>query len=400
MGGYVFANPPRLAPLALKLVATASLAAPIACSDDAFRLGGREASGADFGRGGQPFDGGNGSAGGASIDAGSARDSGDASCAEDTYEMPGLPVDIVIAVDTSPSMAEEVAALENRLGGLRDLLAQSQITPHIILLAAPSDGATPGLCVPQPTGSGLCSPQGADSRVPEFFHHPRAVARNALEVLYDEYSIYAPYLRSDSHKTFMVVSDADAAGERYRSADAFIADFDALDPSLLGDWRMVSIHAGSLCPSAVSVGHVYVDIVGRRGYFIGDPVQLGLGQHARDLCTPRQAEFHGYHVQFRIPWHVSGRKRDDRSHAHEFAPGNARRSLRNRALRDHRNVLRRHDRRLVHRPTTQSGSDVHLSSHLRALVGHAPWRAAGDFQQLFFRVIEDLKNAWRFSAPP
>jgi hypothetical protein len=270
MVNTLFATPPPLAPWALKLVVTVSLAAPTACSDDAFRLGGRKASGGDFSQGGQPFDGGNGSGGGASIDTESSRDSGDASCAEDTYEKPGLPVDIVIAVDTSPSMAEEVAALESRLGRLRDLLAQSQITPHIILLAASSDGTTPGLCVPQPTGSGLCSPQGADSRVPEFFHHPRAVARNALEVLYDEYPTYAPYLRSDSHKTFMVVSDADAAGDRYRSADAFIADFDALDPSLLRDWRMVSIHAGSLCPSAISIGHVYADIVGRRGYFTGD----------------------------------------------------------------------------------------------------------------------------------
>jgi hypothetical protein len=259
---------PTLPVLALKLGATLAFAAPLACSDDAVRLGGRETGGGDFSRGGQPFDGGPASGGGPASD---AADADDAACAEDTYEVSGIPVDIVIAVDTSASMAQEVAALESRLGELGNLLARRQMTTHIVLLGASSSAATRGLCVPPPLGSGLCFPQGADSRVPEFFHHPQAwVARDALEVLYDEYPTYAPYLRPDSYKTFMVVSDADAGGERYRSADAFIGDFDALDPALLGNWRMVSIHAQALCPSAVAIGSVYEEIVDRHGYFAGD----------------------------------------------------------------------------------------------------------------------------------
>jgi hypothetical protein len=107
--------------------------------------------------------------------------------------------------------------------------------------------------------------------VPAFFHHPQAsIARDPLEVLYSEYPSYARHLRHGSRKTFVVVSDADAGGERYRSADTFVTEFDALDPFLLAGWRMASIHAFSLCPAAVSVGSVYADLVSQRGRFSGD----------------------------------------------------------------------------------------------------------------------------------
>jgi hypothetical protein len=201
----------------------------------------------------------------------SGGDAGEEKCQVTVLLPAPLPVDVVFAVDTSASMAEEVAALESRLNTLAELLTKAGQTPRIVILAGSSAGSEAGVCVPPPLGSGQCSPQGSDSRVPELFHHPQAsIGRDALEIIYSEYSEYSQYLRHGSRKTFVVVSDADAAGTGYDSADAFIAAFDARDPVLLDNWRVASIHPFSLCPAAISVGSVYADLVSRRGHFSGD----------------------------------------------------------------------------------------------------------------------------------
>jgi hypothetical protein len=206
------------------------------------------------------------------------------------------PVDIIFGIDTSGSMAEEVAQVQQNLNAFSAQIIASGIDVRVIMLATLQGSAAlagglavDGPCIAPPLGSGNCPD---DSNLPRYVHIDQAVTSwDALDVFINAYPKYAPHLRENSLKTFVVISDDDpttAAGDlgfiggitglsplpMIDSADAFIGAVKNLAPksSMWSSWRYSGIFAFTLCPSAEfgGVGVVYQQLVERTGGVAGD----------------------------------------------------------------------------------------------------------------------------------
>lgn len=85
---------------------------------------------------------------------------------------------------------------------------------------------------------------------------------DALERL-AEYRLYEPFLRQDSHKIFVVISDGDAFQAPHDSSlpdSRFISTIDTRK-DLLGDWRLYGIYSHLECESADAIGYAYERLV-------------------------------------------------------------------------------------------------------------------------------------------
>jgi hypothetical protein len=189
-----------------------------------------------------------------------------------------LPADIVIAVDNSGSMNDEIVFVRNNLNELSRSIVASGIDVHIILISAaaglPKLGSDidtdllTGICVDPPLGSGNCP---EDSAAPRYTHIARKVGSNdALNLFIDTYPQWQAQLRPDATKTFVVVTDDDATTRPNNSADAFVASVAALPGGLLSDWSFSGIYCFSKCPAAARIGQVYTDLVTRTNGVNGD----------------------------------------------------------------------------------------------------------------------------------
>lgn len=235
-----------------------------------------------------------GSGGGIELDGGAGTggftNPGDAACTTFTEEAKQLytPADIIWAVDTSGSMIEEAAAVQNNINAFSQQIVASGIDVHVVMLAAYQFLILPGICVPGPLGSGLCPPNGSDTKLPNFFHHPTAVidSTDAAKQLVQHFPAYKQMLRKDSLKYLVVVTDDDSRtgtgsggtgdpGPYDNNPDKFIADYTALDPMLSDGngnptWKLSAIYSFTQCPNAAAVGEVWKAIVNKTGGVHGD----------------------------------------------------------------------------------------------------------------------------------
>jgi len=233
-----------------------------------------------------------GSGGSIDLDSGTGgiTDPGDAACQTFTEEAKQLyePADIIWAVDTSGSMVEEAAAVQSNINIFSQQIVKSGIDVHVAMLAAYQFLILPGICVPGPLGSGSCPPNGSDTNLPSFFHHPTAMidsvdgARKLVKFFPD----YKFMLRPNALKYVVVVTDDDSRtgtnsggtgdpGPYDNNPDQFIKDFTALDPTLSDSngnptWKMSAIYAFTMCPNAAAVGQVWKSIVDKTGGVHGD----------------------------------------------------------------------------------------------------------------------------------
>ncbi|MFO0571575.1 MAG: hypothetical protein U0263_38460 [Polyangiaceae bacterium] len=280
------------------------LALVVACSanggnDGAGAAGGGAAAGAG-GDGATGAGGGNGgSGGGIDLDSGGggtgATDPGDAACetitqeAHQTFE----PADISWAVDTSGSMVEEAQAVQLEINDFSKQIVASNIDVHVVMLAAYPFLILPGICVPGPLGSGMCPPQGPDTNLPYFWHHPTGTIDSvdgALQLvkLFPDYKFM---LRPGVKKYVVIVSDDDSRktggsgdpGKYDNNPDGFIADYTALDPMMVDstgnrNWKLSGIYSFTMCPNAAAVGQVWKDIIDKTGGVHGDICDCPPGQ--------------------------------------------------------------------------------------------------------------------------
>lgn len=144
------------------------------------------------------------------------------------------PADIVIAVDTSGSMSEESAEVQQNLNAFASIITQSGIDVHVVLIA----DAT--VCIPSPLGSGTCN--GMDEALPAYRHVVQTVNSNdALQVILSTYAQWQPSLRPNATKTFLVVSDDNSS----MSAADFTSQLLALDPPMFQGFLFHAIVANS-----------------------------------------------------------------------------------------------------------------------------------------------------------
>jgi hypothetical protein len=216
------------------------------------------------------------------------------------------PADILLAVDTSGSMDQEIAQVQQNLNNFAALITNSGIDAHVVLIA----DAT--MCIPAPLGSGQCN--GGDEKLPAYRHVVQTVnSTDALEVILSTYPQWKDSLRPNATRTIAVVSDDNST----LGAGAFTTQLLALDPSFTGFKfdAIVSIidpdsiqftclncafqgmlscnNCAEKCcdkmlgctPLPADKGQVYIDLVQQTGGILGDLCIQDFGPVFQDMAT-------------------------------------------------------------------------------------------------------------------
>lgn len=223
----------------------AALGGACSASNDASSGSGSDAgspSSSSSGSGG----GGVGGSGGSTFTTGSGSGTGGfgGSCAAVSSEAQSQvqPADIIIAVDTSGSMDEEAAEVQQNLNNFASLILAANIDVHVVLIA----DAT--VCIPAPLGSGQCN--GADESLPAYRHLVQTVnSTDALQQILTTYPLWKDSLRPGASKTIAVVSDDDSD----LSAADFTGQLLALDPPTFQGFKFDAI-VSSQDPDACTLG--------------------------------------------------------------------------------------------------------------------------------------------------
>jgi hypothetical protein len=188
------------------------------------------------------------------------------------------PADIIIAVDNSGSMDEEIVFVRDQLNRFSQLITDSGIDVRIILISSAigmqepdsdgdSDEQDNGICIDAPLGSGTCPD---DTLAPRYVHIAEEVgSSDALNLFVDTYPSWRDQLRPNATKTFVVVTDDDATDEPLTSASAFTTAITALDPQFSA-FTFSGIYCFSECPDAAEIGRVYIDLVAQTSGVGGD----------------------------------------------------------------------------------------------------------------------------------
>ncbi len=111
-----------------------------------------------------------------------------------------LPVDIIWFVDTSGSMDFETKTVQNNLNAFASSIAKSGLDYRVIMVGSGSD-----ICVPQPLGGAGCKDG------PRYMHVKMKVGSDdGLKKVIQAYPKFQKFLRADSLRHFVAVSDDDS----------------------------------------------------------------------------------------------------------------------------------------------------------------------------------------------
>ncbi len=199
--------------------------------------GGSGAGGGASGSGGGINTGGSGA--GINLDSGTGASGGsDAACAETTAAAgppQPLPADIIWAVDQSGSMDQETQYVQSKINDFANQIAATSIDYRVVMIASKSGGNP--ICVPPPLSGGGCG-NGPRFRLVDV----KVDSNDALNKIINNYSKYSDFLRPNSVKHFVVVSDDDATDGPNDSAQAFANSLAALTPpGMFAKWKFHAI---------------------------------------------------------------------------------------------------------------------------------------------------------------
>jgi hypothetical protein len=132
----------------------------------------------------------------------------DAACAASIQSAAKPQVDIIVVIDTSGSMTEEVVQTKTNINDFATSIGQSGLDYQVILIAARGTGNLQ-MCVPPPLGGANC----ADN--PPLFHHVNQTvgSTNSLSLVLSTYDSanaalnWAKYLRPTATKVFIEITD-------------------------------------------------------------------------------------------------------------------------------------------------------------------------------------------------
>jgi len=156
------------------------------------------------------------------------------------------PVDIIIAIDNSPSMDDEARAVEENLNvNFAAILQESGVDYRVILVTEHRERAArdTALCITSPLSSLQACPSEAPGLTDRFFHYAAEInSRNSLEVLLetfdgereDDFGLaplgWSEWLRAGSSKVFLEITDDDSRVP----ALEFVSALTALAPEAFG----------------------------------------------------------------------------------------------------------------------------------------------------------------------
>jgi hypothetical protein len=132
-------------------------------------------------------------------------------CAKSEAEAVKPPVDIIMIVDQSGSMSEEIAAIKQNINSLSDFLNLTGLDYHVIMIGTVGTGSF-DICVPPPLGGPACASNGNLFRTV----NRNVQSNDALSIIlstYDQASgpmAWKDFLRADAMKVFIPVTDDNA----------------------------------------------------------------------------------------------------------------------------------------------------------------------------------------------
>jgi hypothetical protein len=174
-----------------------------------------------------------------------------------------VPADIIIAIDSSGSMDEEIIFVQTQMNAFSQQISAAGIDARVILIGDPQ-----AICIGAPLGSGTCP---NDTKLPGYVHIPTEVGSNdGLNIIIQTFPQWRQHLRPDASKSIFIVTDDDATDGPNNSAAAFRANFTALDPVMLAKWTFNGVYCFTECPDAAEIGRVYIDLVAATAGVGGD----------------------------------------------------------------------------------------------------------------------------------
>ena len=218
---------------------------------------------------------------------GDSFESGDACGVETvTTEAVYAPVDIFWVVDTSGSMDDEIALIEERLGLFAAFIAETGLDYRIIVIGAQHEDRPQSydICVPPPLSSEDICPDVDSERYRHVRRHVHST--EPLVVMLQAFEDYADFIRPNAVAHIINVTDDNSE----ISAEAFLRDLAATghvpfmnDPivhaiaSDVGEMCVLGICWDSACNGpygqAAQIGREYLDITSMTGGVF------------RDICT-------------------------------------------------------------------------------------------------------------------
>lgn len=145
------------------------------------------------------------------------------------------PVDIIWAIDTSGSMNEEAALVQEKLNDFVEFIEGSGLNVRVVMIGGDT------VCVPEPLSGGGC-PDADSAR----YRHVRRVvgSHDAFEAIVQTYPQYSDFLRREARTHFVVVSDDESA----REANWFNSQMAALGRRSFVFHAIVSLVQTGVCP--------------------------------------------------------------------------------------------------------------------------------------------------------
>jgi hypothetical protein len=174
-----------------------------------------------------------------------------------------VPADIIFAIDSSSSMADEIAFVQEQMNGFSQQITAAGVDAHVILVGDSRD-----ICIGAPLGTGTCP---TDENLPAYAHVDQGVGSNdALNLFIDTYAQWSQHLRPNASKAFVVVTDDDATDGPNDSAATFMANVMALDPTMFAKWTFNGVYCFTQCDQAAAIGTVYNELVTQTMGIAGD----------------------------------------------------------------------------------------------------------------------------------
>jgi hypothetical protein len=139
----------------------------------------------------------------------------DATCAATQAAAIKPPVDIIMSVDQSGSMDDDIANVKNNVAKLTSFLSKSGLDWRLVMIATPGNG-TYHVCVPPPIARASCA-----SNPPTFLSVNQNVqSHDTLRLTLSTYPQWQGTLRKEAIKVFVPVTDDDSRQLAHTSFDA------------------------------------------------------------------------------------------------------------------------------------------------------------------------------------
>jgi len=211
--------------------------------------------------------------GGASFDVGEYNEaSGDTSCASTEAAAIKPPVDVIVAIDQSGSMYDDIARVKANINKLSDFLKATGLDYRVVMVARVGTSGTTDVCVPPPLGgvATLCSDTTKplrNSNPPIFRTSNQGIgSTNALSVLLSTYNSptvgigWQDAIRKESFKAIIPITDDNSS----LAAASFDSQLLAKDPAAFGTatarkYGAYPIMGASTYPSETRCGSTMVN---------------------------------------------------------------------------------------------------------------------------------------------